>query len=660
MTDTGKNKGVLDLTSDLTDEDFPSEESSSRVWKMEDLDDDEQDEEHDGEARAVSEDQSDDLAENSPVKYGASDDSLDFTVSEEDEEIEFFTVEAPREKPAKKAKKSKKGKNVKNVKNAKHVKNVSEVKNLEDPQVISSLGGPDEHGESSKDIHENDPKKSVKAATQKTFEPDLEDSASSKDDASIMRKGAKRFSGEEQVRASDVNESYVGGITEDMAEVDLFSEERSTKTEGLSSEMDSSAPSPKLTWENEEASDISDSAFDQPSSSELMEKFEADLLLVEAHKEIDAVIAEKRSSGEVLELEPVEASILDGDPAAIKGPEGHGLFDEAEKTELLEGPESDGSDSVVFTENASEGPLNSRSGTLSLKSEIEAILFASPKPLKIGEILEVHGEESSSKEISEAVSALIDEYAERRGGFKLIAAKGGYQFQTDPDASKFMQRMFSSRPRPISRAAQETLAIIAYRQPVTRADIEFVRGVDAGSIVKNLLDRGLIKAVGRKEDAGRPILFGTTDEFLAIYGLESLADLPPLESFQPSTDLVNAGLDLIETQDEVVHKGDFVGSVDDQEEADEDQLELEEQVELEGLDGGDGAFSELSPRGADGVAFEDSDLRQGAVFAEESATSEPEDKTQDGSAHAYGGDPSHIEEGSESMDTVVKDSDALH
>jgi segregation and condensation protein B len=103
-----------------------------------------------------------------------------------------------------------------------------------------------------------------------------------------------------------------------------------------------------------------------------------------------------------------------------------------------------------------------------------------------------------------------------------------------------MERMFATRPRSLSRAAQETLAIIAYRQPVTRADIEFIRGVDAGSIIKNLLERDLIRCVGRREISGRPMLFGTTDEFLRVYQLAKLTDLPPLASFQPSYDTQEA------------------------------------------------------------------------------------------------------------------------
>ena len=202
---------------------------------------------------------------------------------------------------------------------------------------------------------------------------------------------------------------------------------------------------------------------------------------------------------------------------------------------------------------------------LDLSALVEAILFASPKPLKVGDILEILADESvTSKEVSEVISSLVRFYRSRKGGFKLENVRHGYQFQTDPAAGEVMERMFSSRPRPISRAAQETLAIIAYRQPVTRADIEFIRGVDAGSIMKNLLDRNLIKCVGRKEDSGRPMLFGTTEEFLQVYALSSLGDLPPLEAFQPSHEIMKNALEAIDQGEEQEGPADFVGNYDEQ------------------------------------------------------------------------------------------------
>jgi segregation and condensation protein B len=187
---------------------------------------------------------------------------------------------------------------------------------------------------------------------------------------------------------------------------------------------------------------------------------------------------------------------------------------------------------------------------------LEAIIFASGEPMsidKLGACLDLE-----PKEIKVLMSDLLDKWKNLSHGFKLFeVSESCYQFRSDPDFSLQVEKLFASRPRTLSRAAQETLAIIAYRQPSTRADIEFIRGVDAGSIIKNLLERELIKCVGRKEDVGRPMLFATTEEFLRVYGLQKITDLPPLESFQPSQDLVRSALDKIssinnnELEDEV-------------------------------------------------------------------------------------------------------------
>ena len=146
---------------------------------------------------------------------------------------------------------------------------------------------------------------------------------------------------------------------------------------------------------------------------------------------------------------------------------------------------------------------------LNLKGQIEAAIFASPKPLKVTELIEIIGleEDQPSSEIEALLEELEAEYRDRMGGFKLEYIKRqGYQFRTVQAAAPLMEKIFSHRPEPLSKAALETLAIIAYRQASYRADIGFVRGVNAGSIVKNLVERELIKCVGRKEVAGRPML----------------------------------------------------------------------------------------------------------------------------------------------------------
>ena len=238
---------------------------------------------------------------------------------------------------------------------------------------------------------------------------------------------------------------------------------------------------------------------------------------------------------------------------------------------------------------------------LDLKGKVEAVVFASAKPIKsseIHDILQPLDDSVRVKEIDKALASIDREYQERSGGFRLVNLKGvGYQFQTCAAAAPIMERLFSSRPRPLSRAALETLSVIAYRQPVTRADIEFIRGVDAGSIIKNLLDRELIACVGRKEDSGRPMLFGTTKEFLKVFSLNSLSDLPPLAAFQPSAEVVGDALKKMNGEEEVDVEG-FVGD------------ETREEPSIGG-GVGEGQQAELFNQVAEDG--QDLDLRQGAV-----------------------------------------------
>lgn len=210
----------------------------------------------------------------------------------------------------------------------------------------------------------------------------------------------------------------------------------------------------------------------------------------------------------------------------------------------------------------------SLSEELTLAGKVEAIIFASPKPLRTVEIHELLMEQGYTlKEIQDALDEMSEFYRDRGGGFHLKYIKRmGYQFQTTPAAKPLMEKQFSSRPRPLSRAALETLAVIAYRQKinkgVTRAEVEFIRGVDAGSIFKTLVERNLLTCIGRKEIPGRPMMFGVTDEFLKVFQLGSINDLPPLESFQSPPDVIKAAHDKItafEAEQEGVDPEAFIG-----------------------------------------------------------------------------------------------------
>jgi len=167
-----------------------------------------------------------------------------------------------------------------------------------------------------------------------------------------------------------------------------------------------------------------------------------------------------------------------------------------------------------------------------LKHAIEALLFASEKPLSIEQIKEAFEENLDAGDIRPRIEALKSDYESQGHGFKLIEVAGGYQIATDPRFAGVLHRFYQAREKKkLSQASLETLSIIAYRQPVTRVDIEFIRGVHVEGALKTLLEKGLVKITGRKDVPGRPMLYGTTKEFLEHFGLASVEQLPALREF---------------------------------------------------------------------------------------------------------------------------------
>jgi segregation and condensation protein B len=164
------------------------------------------------------------------------------------------------------------------------------------------------------------------------------------------------------------------------------------------------------------------------------------------------------------------------------------------------------------------------------RAVIEAILFLSdePQPAKrIAQLLD----DSDVKEVNTALEVLRQTYETQEHGIQLVEVAGGFQMATKEECRPYLDQYFEKRRRArVSTAALETLAIIAYRQPITRAEIEAVRGVNVDGVVHSLLERRLIKIAGRKEVPGQPFLYRTTQEFLKHFGLRSLADLPQLEA----------------------------------------------------------------------------------------------------------------------------------
>lgn len=167
-----------------------------------------------------------------------------------------------------------------------------------------------------------------------------------------------------------------------------------------------------------------------------------------------------------------------------------------------------------------------------LKYVIEALLFASERPLTAEQIKEAFEENLKSEDIAAALLSLKAEYEEQQRGFRLFELAGGFQLVTDPRFAPYLKRFYQEREKKrLSQASLETLSVVAYRQPVTRADIEFIRGVNVDGALKTLLEKGLVKIIGRKEVPGRPMLYGTTKEFMDHFGLGSLKELPALSEY---------------------------------------------------------------------------------------------------------------------------------
>lgn len=165
---------------------------------------------------------------------------------------------------------------------------------------------------------------------------------------------------------------------------------------------------------------------------------------------------------------------------------------------------------------------------------LESVLFVAPQPLSVDQLFDATG--IDREKIIAALTDLLKLRSVGNGGVVLHEVAGAWQLRTAPESAEYVRRFLKVKPQRLTRAAVETLALIAYRQPVTRPEIEDVRGVDSGAVLKALLDRRLIKIVGKREEVGRPILYGTTREFLEFFALKDLSALPTLREFQELTE----------------------------------------------------------------------------------------------------------------------------
>ena len=219
---------------------------------------------------------------------------------------------------------------------------------------------------------------------------------------------------------------------------------------------------------------------------------------------------------------------------------------EAEVTAVPEAAEVTAPAEVVTTDDVAEAaPLaeaghgdaatpseaavaESGAGLPRLEAIIESVLFAAGSPVPLRRLVTLL-DGPSTKEVTAAVARLQESYDDGRRGVRLIEVAGGYQFRTAPENANWVRAVLRDKPARLGRATLETLAIIAYKQPVTRAEIEAIRGVDVDGVLSSLLTKRLVKIAGRKETVGRPLLYTTTPEFLEVFGLKDISDLPALK-----------------------------------------------------------------------------------------------------------------------------------
>jgi segregation and condensation protein B len=169
---------------------------------------------------------------------------------------------------------------------------------------------------------------------------------------------------------------------------------------------------------------------------------------------------------------------------------------------------------------------------LELRSILEGILFVSESPIRLKTLIDILPE-ASKESIEQALESMKAENENPGRGLELVDVAGGVQYRTKSRLAEHINRLKKAKPVKFSPSAMETLAIVAYRQPVIRPEIERIRGVDCGWTLRVLMEKGLIKMMGRKDLPGRPIIYGTTQAFLELFGLNTLVDLPTLKEIQP-------------------------------------------------------------------------------------------------------------------------------
>ncbi len=225
-----------------------------------------------------------------------------------------------------------------------------------------------------------------------------------------------------------------------------------------------------------------------------------------------------------------------------------------------------------------------------IESIIESLLFAAGEAITLRRLCDVISE-ADKKEVRAAMEELARKWDHPGRGLRLVEVSGGYQFQTAPENSAWVGRLLQTRPVRLSRASLETLAIVAYKQPVTRTELEEIRGVDSGGVLKTLLEHGFIRIAGRKDVAGRPLIYATDKKFMEFFRMKSLAELPTLKELDDmhgeATAETGPASDGDAIEEVPVHGEEEAGAPNEPEELEEtdaDSREEEMETDAPGLD----------------------------------------------------------------------------
>jgi segregation and condensation protein B len=225
-------------------------------------------------------------------------------------------------------------------------------------------------------------------------------------------------------------------------------------------------------------------------------------------------------------------------------------------------------DELQTAESTTSEELDAAIAAIDAPSRLEAILLTSDRPVRLRMFSDVAGMDSAA--VESAVTDLNEQYERTGRCFRIIRLADGWQMMTLPRMAPVLARLLSQRQQTrLSQAALETLAIVAYRQPILRAEIEAIRGVACGEVLRGLMERRLVRISGRAEELGRPILYGTTRDFLRIFGLAGIEDLPDVDGLQRSPSHVPASAKpepdtIAPTNDEAPAADDDDASSDDQ------------------------------------------------------------------------------------------------